>query len=224
MAWQKNIKSIAGGNYNSLSGAAAENLFFARAQIAGFPCLSKEWRDLGCDGAVLSGNALYRVEIKGSVKDSFNVTHGGRSGKQINREVNKERALSVEDCDFVVCVDINNGDCYIVPIDVVVIYGRSDMRKNSIKKYREKWQLFLSGEDRLSEEEIKNGLLQYPLEEIEQIAERFNIELQDEVYKPEGTTGLKLDPSENRRELLIVRIWEHLANRLVEGQDINEKQ
>lgn len=154
----------------------------------------------------------------------FSIAYGKWGGVQINREIIKVRELSVEDCDFVVCVDINNGDCYIVPIDVVVIYGRSDMRKNSIKKYREKWQLFLSGEDRLSEEEIKNGLLQYPLEEIEQIAERFNFELQDEVYKPEGTTGLRLDPAENRREMLIVRIWEHLANRLVEGQDINEQQ
>lgn len=224
MAWQKNISGIAEGNYSSLSGAAAENMFFARAQIAGFPCLSKEWRDLGCDGAVLSGNALYRVEIKGSSNEVFKVTHGGRAGQQIKRDVNKERALSVEDCDFTVCVDINNGDCYIVPIDIVVIYGRSGLYKNAIKKYREKWQLFLSGEDRLSEEEIKNGLLQYPLEEIEQIAERFNIELHDEVYKPEGTTGLMLDSAENRRELLIVRIWEYLANRLAEGQDIGEQQ
>lgn len=222
MAWQKNISNMGEGSYSSILGAAAENLFFGRAQIAGFPCLSKEWRDMECDGAVLSGNALYRVEIKGSGTESFDLTHGGRAGEQINREINKVRGLSVEDCDFTVCVDVNNGDCYIVPIDIIVLYHRNRLRKNAIRIYREKWQLFLSGEGRLTEEEIKNGLLQYELDRIEQIAQRFQIELPDNDYRPRGTNKLRFSPNENRRELLIILIWEHLANYLVEGQDLNE--
>lgn len=222
MAWQQNIRNIGDGSYRSLSGAAAENLFFGRAQQAGFPCLSKEWRDMECDGAVLSGNALYRVEIKGSITDKFSVTHGQRTGAQIRRSVNRERLLTVEDCDFVVCVDKNNGDCYIVPIDIIVLYHRRSLSQRTLRVYREKWQLFLSGDDRLTEEEIKNGLFNYSLREIEQIAERFHIELPNNDYRPRGTRNLRFSPNENRRELLIIMIWEHLADYLVEGQDINE--
>lgn len=141
MACQKNISNMDEGSFRSILVAAAENLFFGRAQIAGFPCLSKEWHDMECDGAVLSGNALYRVEIKGSSTDTFKVTHGQRGGVQINKEIDKERTLSVEDCDFTVGVDTCNGDCYIVPIDIVAIYGRDNLSKSAIGTFREKWQL-----------------------------------------------------------------------------------
>ncbi|WP_037355373.1 hypothetical protein [Selenomonas sp. FC4001] len=221
MAWQKNIRNINDGSYRSLSGAAAENLFFGRAQQAGFPCLSKEWRDMECDGAILSGRALYRIEIKGSSNNEFSLTHGQRAGVQIDKRVNKERLLSVEDCDFAVCIDKNNGDCYILPIDIAVIYGRKNISKNNIQTYREKWQLFVSSEDRLTEEEIKSGLLNYPLERIEMIADRFNIVAPNEDYRPMGTRRIRITAA-RRKELLIVLIWEYLATHLVEGQDLNE--
>ena len=150
--------------------------------------------------------------------------HGQRGGVQINKEIDKERTLSVEDCDFTVGVDTNNGDCYIVPIDIVAIYGRDDLSKSAIGTFREKWQLFLSGEGRLREDEIKNGLLKYTFEEVEAIASRFGIELPSEEYSPAGTRGLKFSPVTARKELLIVLIWEYLANNLEEGQDINEQR
>ncbi|SDZ76912.1 hypothetical protein [Selenomonas ruminantium] len=222
MAWQKNLSHLGPGSYRSLSGAATENMFFGRAQQAGFPCLSKEWRDMECDGAVLSGRALYRVEIKGSIGKAFTFTHGQRAGTQVKKEVDKERAISVEDCDFAVGVDKNNGDCYIVPIDIIVIFGRKTLSKSAIRLYREKWQLFLNNEGSLTEEETKNGLLKYSLSEIEEIAERFSIEMPEDAYKPIGPKRLSFNVDDYRREILIIRIWEHLATHLIEGQDINE--
>ena len=104
----------------------------------------------------------------------------------------------------------------------MIIYKRKNFSKSAIKTYREKWQLFLSGEGRLREDEIKNGLIKYSLNEVEEIATRFGIELPSEEYSPAGTRGLKFSPVTARKELLIVLIWEYLANNLEEGQDINE--
>ena len=226
MAWQQNLTNIESGTFGSLTGSAGESLFFGRAESAGFPCLSKVWRDMKCDGAVLSGNALYRIEIKStSVPDgSFSFTHGRRSGTQINRSVDKTQRLSADDCDFAVGVDLNNGDCYIIPIDILTIYGRENPTRNSVRIYREKWQLFIAGDDRLSEEEIKNGLLDYDLETIEDIAARLQVEPPTETFTPEGTRGIHFNPAipEERRQILIILIWQHLANYLVEGQDLNE--
>lgn len=98
----------------------------------------------------------------------------------------------------------------------MIIYKRKEFSKSAIKTYREKWQLFLSGEGRLREDEIKNGLIKYSLEEVEEIANRFGIEVPSEDYAPPGPRGLKFNPINERKELLIILIWEYLANYLVE--------
>ena len=146
MPWKKNITGLdAAGTFRSLKGAADENIFIGRASQAGFFCFFKVWRDMPYDAVLDYDGVLYRVEVKGSSSDSFNVTRGSRSGKQIVKGagVSRTRLLDREDCDFVVCVDSNSGDCYIVPEDIVRVADRQNLNKTTLEPFKEKWELFM---------------------------------------------------------------------------------
>lgn len=105
----------------------------------------------------------------------------------------------MEDCDFTVGVDTSNGDCSIVPINIVAIYGFDDLLKSAIGTSREKRQLFLYGEGGLTDEEIKNGLLQYTVEEVEAIVSCFCIVLHIEDYVTTSTKSLKFSPVSEKK-------------------------
>ena len=73
------------GTFRSLNGAADESIFQGRASKAGFFCFFKVWRDMPYDAVLDYKGILYRVEVKGSSGNSFDLTRGSRSGQQIVR-------------------------------------------------------------------------------------------------------------------------------------------
>ena len=134
--WDKNITGVEEGKFRSLNGAADENVFIGKASKAGFFCFFKVWRDMPYDAVLDHEGILYRVEVKGSSTGKFDLTRGGRSGAQINRAAeSRKRRIERIDCDFVVCVDSNNGDCYVLPVDVLDVVKRENLSFwNRLKK------------------------------------------------------------------------------------------
>ena len=206
--WNKNITSIGEGQFRSLNGAADENVFIGKASKAGFFCFFKVWRDMPYDAVLDHEGILYRVEVKGSSTGKFDLTRGGRSGEQINRDVaSRKRRIVREDCDFVVCVDSNNGDCYILPIDVLDVIGKSTISELILTPFKEKWCLFIHGTNRLSGELTRDGISALSTEELYQLAESLGADI------PAGPirVGPKIKVS-GEREKVILQIWLKLCD------------
>lgn len=161
MAWLKDVTGVDAakpGTFRSLNGAADENIFQGRACKAGFFCFFKAWRDMPYDAILDYEGNLLRVEVKGSSGTSFNVTRGTRSGAQIVRGQSRTRTLSRDDCDFVVGVDSDTSDCYIIPEDVIEIIDVHNLSKNAVSDFNEKWKLFMHSTNYLTKEETREGL------------------------------------------------------------------
>ena len=174
MAWSEDVTGVdevKRGTYRSLNGAADENIFTGRASKAGFYCFFKVWRDMPYDAVLDYKGVLYRVEVKGSSINTFSVTRGSRSGKQIVRGRSRTRTLSREDCDFVVGVDSNTGDCYIIPEDVVEILDINSLSHMALTNYYEKWKLFMYKDNFLSKEQTRDGIRSMSLTELNALAD-----------------------------------------------------
>ena len=162
MAWEKDLTGldkIKEGTFRSLNGAADENIFIGRASKAGFFCFFKVWRDMPYDAVLDYNGILYRIETKGSSGSSFNVTRGTRSGRQIKKTDSRERVIDRFDCDFVIGVDSNNGDCYVIPTDLIEILDKKNLSKNFLKEYRENWKLLMFDSNYLTKEQTRDGLM-----------------------------------------------------------------
>jgi len=209
--WRKNITHLnKDGIFRSLNGAADENVFIAKASKAGFYCFFKVWRDMHYDAVLDYNGVLYRIETKGSSSSGFDFTRGGRSGQQINRAVaDRKRRIEREDCDFVVCVDSNNGDCYIVPVDVLDVFDRENLSKNAISMFKEQWKLFMHDDKFLKKEETRDGLMRLSEKELKSILRRICGKKLEKPFKPIGTRGLKIT---NEKDILVLSIWYSLTN------------
>lgn len=213
MAWSKDVTGVdevKRGTYRSLNGAADENIFTGRASKAGFYCFFKVWRDMPYDAVLDYKGVLYRVEIKGSSNNTFSVTRGSRSGKQIIRGRSRTRTLSREDCDFVVGVDSNTGDCYIIPEDVVEILDINSLSHAALINYYEKWKLFMYGDNFLSKEQTRDGIRSMSLTELNALAERLEIVVPTTDIRVHGTKKTISDP----KDKTVYSIWEDIAKRL----------
>lgn len=210
MNWQKNLTNIEPGCFRSLNGAADENIFIGKASKAGFYCFFKVWRDMPYDAVLDYNGILYRIEIKGSGTNYFNFTHGNRSGVQINRNAeNRTHLLSRYDGDFVVGVDTNNGDCYIVPMDVIEILGRNQLSKKALEPFKEKWILFIYEKNLLSKEMTRDGLMNLSIDNLEILAQNIGVNQSMLMNNPLNLRGLNIT---NRRDILIISIWLFLTN------------
>lgn len=205
----KNITGVAEGSFRSLNGAADENIFIGKACKAGYYCFFKAWRDMPYDAVLEYDGILYRVEVKGSSGNTFSLTRGGRAGKQINRDAeNRKRRIERNDCDFVVCVDSNEGDCYIVPVDFIDLCNREEYSLSMLQKYKEKWKLFMHGEERLSAEETRDGLRDMTVEQLRELALQKGVVIEAGDIKINGARKLVLS---EEKEKLIFKIWEKMA-------------
>ena len=207
--WKKdltNLDSIKEGTFRSLNGAADENIFIGRASKAGFYCFYKVWRDMPYDAIIDFKGILYRIEVKGSSGNSFNVTRGSRSGQQINKNIAKTRLLSREDCDFVVAVDSNNGDCYIIPEDIIEIIGNQNLTKSAVSVFLEKWKLLMYDDNGLTAEQTRDGLLSLPETDIDNIISKLGISVPASgvPYSISGTRGKTITTT---KELKVYLIW-----------------
>ena len=213
MGWEKDITGVdeeKEGTFRSLNGAADENIFIGRASKAGFYCFFKVWRDMPYDAVLDYKGILYRVEVKGSSKKSFNVTRGTRSGQQIKKDTSRTRVLSREDCDFVVGVNSNNGDCYIIPEDIVEAIGLKNLSQDTLENYKEKWGLFIYKVNGLSKKHTRDGLYSLEMKDLKKMAKALDIDIPDGDYQVPGT---KTKISDKKKKIVYL-IWEELAKRL----------
>ncbi len=213
--WEKNITSQSVGTYRSLNGAADENVFIGKATKAGFFLFFKAWRDMPYDAVLDHEGILFRVEVKGASANSkgktqFNVTRGGRSGAQINRNApSRTRLISRTDCDFVVGVNSDNGDCYIIPTDFIEIVGSQNLTTSSVEIFKEKWKLFTFGSQngRLTGEDTRDGLRDKELIELQQIGMNLGVVLPTADYSIPGTRKKIC----NEKDKWILLIWKRLC-------------
>lgn len=146
MSWVKNITGIEQGKFRTINGNADELIGIGRCIKAGFPCSKVETTNGRYDAVIDPGNGkrLLKVQIKGSGNGSVNFTGGSRSGQQISREVaSRAYKYTIEDCDLILAVDSNNGDCYIIPIDDIQQWGTSKSL-SKLQDYKENWELLSS--------------------------------------------------------------------------------
>ena len=211
--WEKNITGQSDGTYRSLNGAADENIFIGKATKAGFFLFFKAWRDMPYDAVLDHEGILFRVEVKGasadkSGKTQFNVTRGGRSGAQINKEApSRTRLIERADCDFVVGVNSDNGDCYIIPTDFIEIVGNQNLSTKTVEVYKEQWKLFTFGTGRLSGEQTRDGLLSMTLPDLRTLGGSLGITMPLGDLKIKGTR-ITISKEEEKWVLLI---WEKLC-------------
>lgn len=213
MTWNRDITGVDDakkGTYRSLNGAADENIFIGRASKAGFYCFFKVWRDMQYDAVLDYEGTLYRVEVKGSSNSKINVTRGTRSGKQIKKGSSRTRVLSRDDCDFVVGVDSNNGDCYIIPEDVIHIIGRQELSYKTLSNYKEKWKLLMYSKNQLTKEQTRDGLLGMSQVGITRLATSLGITIPADPIKIPGTRSDITDT----KDKAVYMIWETIAKQL----------
>lgn len=213
MAWSRDITGVDAakkGTYRSLNGAADENIFIGRASKAGFYCFFKAWRDMQYDAVLDYEGILYRVEVKGSSNSQINVTRGTRSGKQIKKGTSRTRVLSRDDCDFVVGVDSNTGDCYIIPEDVIAIIGNQNLSYTTLQNYKEKWKLLMFETNHLSQAQTRDGLLGMQLDELTQLASDIGVAVPSDPIKVPGTRN-KITEAKDKTVYII---WEEIAKQL----------
>lgn len=131
------------GNYRTINGNADELIGIGRCIKAGFACSKVEITNGRYDAVIDPGKGkkLLRVQIKGAGNGSVSFTGGGRSGQQINRQVaSRTYKYTSKDCDLILAVNSNNGECYIIPIEDVANLG-STKALSKLEKYRENWQI-----------------------------------------------------------------------------------
>lgn len=214
--WKRNITNLdTHGTFRSLNGAADESIFQGRASKAGYFCFFKVWRDMPYDAVLDHEGNMYRVEVKGSSGDKFDVTRGGRSGKQIikTKSANRTRLIERADCDFVVGVDSNNGDCYIIPTDVIEVIDLKNLSKKALESYKEKWDLFKFDDGktvppvRMSKENTRDGLLNLSLVDVQAIAASLGVSVSSDDMKIEGHRTCVKD----KKNKTILAIWNYLS-------------
>ena len=119
------------------------------------------------------------------------------------------RRIERGDCDFVVCVDSNNGDCFILPVDILDITKRQNFGARALEPFKEKWQLFIHNDaTRLTGAQTRDGLLALSLTELQSIATRIGAIVPAEDFRPKGTTGLRIS---DEKEKTILAIWSKLC-------------
>ncbi len=140
--WAKNLTGINDGIFRTINGNSDEMIGVGRCMKAGFPCSRADVTNGRYDAIIdIGNNKLLRVQIKGTSGGSVSFTGGGRSGKQINREV-KQRTYkySPDDCDIILVVDGRSGECYIIPIEDIQKMSNSNSLEKLVK-YKENWDL-----------------------------------------------------------------------------------
>ena len=143
MSWAKNITKMEDGNYRTINGNANELIAIGRCIKAGFACSKVEVTNGRYDAVIDPGKKkrLLRVQIKGSGNGSVTFTGGGRSGQQISRQARSRiYKYTSDDCDLILAVDSNNGDCYIIPIRNIEQWGTSKSL-SKLQEYKENWKL-----------------------------------------------------------------------------------
>jgi hypothetical protein len=142
----KNFTKLSNGIFRTANGNSDELIAIGRAIKAGYIVSKVENTNSKYDAVIDPGNnkKLLRVQIKGSSDGKVSFTGGGRSGAQISRTVgSREKKYTVDDCDIILAINSNDGECYIIPVVDITNFGKSKSLK-SLEKYKENWGLIES--------------------------------------------------------------------------------
>ncbi len=144
MSWPVNLTKISDGNFRTINGNADEMIGVGRCMKAGFPCSRVDITNGKYDAIVdVDTKRLLRIQIKGTGNGSIGFTGGTRSGQQISREAKSRKyKYSEDDCDIILGVDGNNGDCYIIPVEDIQKWGDSKSI-SQLEQYRENWDILI---------------------------------------------------------------------------------
>ena len=143
--WLINLTKIEDGIFRTMNGNANELIAIGRVIKAGFPCSRVDVTNARYDAIVDIGvdKKLLRIQIKGTGSGSIGFTGGYRSGKQISREaLSRVYKYTDQDCDLIIGIDTNNGDCYIIPIADITPWGNSKTI-SKLQQYKENWQILI---------------------------------------------------------------------------------
>lgn len=143
--WVINLTNIESGIFRTMNGNADEMIAIGRVIKAGFPCSRVDVTNAKYDAIVDIGGCqkLLRIQIKGAGTDSIGFTGGYRSGKQIAREApSRAYKYTKKDCDLIIGIDTNNGECYIIPIADIEPWG-STRKLSQLENYKENWNILI---------------------------------------------------------------------------------
>ena len=144
--WIINITNIEQGLFRPMNGNADELIAVGRVIKAGFHCSRVDVTNAKYDAIVDIGGyqKLLRIQIKGTGNNSLNFTGGTRSGQQISRQAeNRKYKYTKKDCDLIIGVDSNNGDCYIIPVEDLENWGENKSL-NKLQDYKENWEILIN--------------------------------------------------------------------------------
>jgi hypothetical protein len=190
------------GSFRSILGYANESLAIGRALQCGYNLFFKAWRDSPYDAVLDFQGILFRIEIKGTQTPALSVTSGGRAGRQISREVaSREQVLQKVDADVLIGIRGRDGDCYLIPIEVIQIINRKSINLSRLENFREKWGIF-AGTSEFGPSRIRDGFLDLPPQDLRDLCSSLGI--------PEKANwpGVTLSPHEQRA----LSTWLHIYN------------
>lgn len=143
--WVMNVTNTDSGIFRTMNGIADEMIAIGRIIKAGFICSHVNVTNARYDAIVdvKEYQKLLRVQIKGTSTSSICFTGGSRSGEQISR-VSKSRKYKYteQDCDLIVGINSNNGDCYIIPI-MDIGNWKDTITLNQLEYYKENWRILI---------------------------------------------------------------------------------
>lgn len=158
--WARNLTKTDDGIFRTINGSADELIGIGRTIKAGFNCSRVDIPNGRYDAVVdVGGGKLLRIQIKGVGKSksgkagSVSFTGGGRSGKQINREVeSRVYKYTKKDIDILMAVDSRNGECYIIPVKDLEKWGKTKAL-SKLQEYKENWDILI----KIANEKRKNN-------------------------------------------------------------------
>ncbi len=145
MNWARNLTNNDEGIFRTINGNADELIAIGRIIKAGFACSRVDITNAKYDAIVdLGRGRLLRIQIKGVGENGLvSFTGGVRSGEQINRAVkSREYKYTKKDCDILMAIDSNNGDCYIIPIEDLEKWGKTKSL-SKLQEYKENWNFLI---------------------------------------------------------------------------------
>ena len=143
--WIINLTNIDSGIFRTMNGNADEMIAIGRVIKARFPCSRVDVTNAKYDAIVDIGGCqkLLRIQIKGTGTDSIGFTGGHRSGKQISREAaSRKYKYTEKDCDLIIGIDTNNGECYVIPIADIGDW-RKTRKLTYLQDYKENWNILI---------------------------------------------------------------------------------
>jgi hypothetical protein len=223
----KNTYNIAKiDNWESLKGYAGQELAFGRLMLCGFNVQRNLWRDAKYDGIFVVDDVPIRIEIKSSIKNSFAMVGGRRSGEQIDRSVkSRTKPISRKDADFGMCVSNIDATCWFLSVDLIEITKRTDWKEHYLEKFKETFKIFLTkGLKNITAKDIAQGFMKKGESELERICKDNNVKItnpnkvsnfeypKDKIFGKDSRVRNKI--SVNYKSSLILDIWIFLYNRI----------